>query len=530
MPGVAAPRAGPRSLLSRLALTTKFFGPLGWTAFGGPSANIVLIRRIFVTEEQWLDDTTFNDLLALGNALPGPAFSQLALAISALHDGTLCALWSFVLLTAPSTIIMTGVAFAVRRIPSTLPNIVFALFTGLNAATVGLVALAAYQLSKKVVTDQTTRLLLFFSGAIAACYESQWLYPVLMVAGGTTTLVVDRAKVHRVRSAARRAEGPHPSRIDRPVVEAPVQEIEMQLPTPAAPVATKSNGSGMDSQSILPTLALRRSHRNGSLRDRYPTPPLEEEEAQRPESWAERAAAPVEEEVYFRLTIKQGFYIAAAFFAILIAMLVARGAAPHYRELDFVTNLLLAGTIIFGGGPVVIPLLRGYTVDPGWVSPRDFLLGFAIQQASPGPVFCFCAYLGALVLSSSTASSIGGAVLGVSAIFLPGIMLKLAFLPLYQRWKQATRVRSILRGLNAAAVGLIFSATYRLFRVGFIQADPTRGSEGARFSSLDRDGFWVSTVAATFVACEWFRVKTPVAILGGAVGGVAWYGVQRAHA
>ncbi|GAA5872390.1 hypothetical protein JCM1840_006049, partial [Sporobolomyces johnsonii] len=511
MPGVPV-HAGRRSLLSRLALTTKFFGPLGWTAFGGPSANIVLIRRIFVTEEQWLDDTTFNDLLALGNALPGPAFSQLAFAISALHDGTLCALWSFVLLTAPSAIIMTGVAFAVRRIPSTLPDIVFALFTGLNAATVGLVALAGYQLSKKVVTDQTTRLLLFFSGAIAACYESQWLYPVLMVAGGTTTLVVDRAKLHRARRAARRAEGANSRRTDSPVVEAPIQEIEMQLPTPAAPVATKSNASGMDSQSIMPTLALRKSRTNGSLRDRYPTPPLEEQEEQRPESLAEREAAPVEEEVYFRLTIKQGLYIAVGFFAILIAMLVARGAATHYRELDFATNLLLAGTIIFGGGPVVIPLLRGYT------------------QAAPGPVFCFCAYLGVLVLSSSTASSIGGAVLGVSAIFLPGIMLKLAFLPLYQRWKQATLVRSILRGLNAAAVGLIFSATYRLFRVGFIQADPTLGSAGALFASLDRDGFWVSTVAATFVACEWFKVKTPVAILGGAVGGMAWYGVQQARA
>ena len=121
--GSGAPRR--RSLLSRLALvsllsfyianwlrwltwserlesqTTKYFGPLGWTAFGGPSANIVLIRKvslalpsaspqsriadtrrrahqIFVTKQEWVDDQTFNDLLALGNALPGPAFSQVS--------------------------------------------------------------------------------------------------------------------------------------------------------------------------------------------------------------------------------------------------------------------------------------------------------------------------------------------------------------------------------------------------------------------------------------------------------------------
>ncbi|GAA5844686.1 hypothetical protein JCM5353_001500 [Sporobolomyces roseus] len=523
--GSATPRR--RSLLSRLALTTKFFGPLGWTAFGGPSANIVLIRKIFVTKEEWVDDQTFNDLLALGNALPGPAFSQLAFAISCLHDGTLCGLWSFFLLTAPCAIIMAGVAFAVRRIPETLPNIVFALFTGLNAATVGLVALAAYQLSKKVVTDQTTLLLLFFSGAIASCYESQWLYPVLMVAGGLTTLIVDQVTLYRSRRTLKRSTNASPV-VEEPTV--PVEQIEMQLPRPAAPVATKSSSSGMDIVDPSGT-TMRRGYTNGSDSiERYPTPPLEEPHHRR--GITEETREPVvepEEEVYFKMTIRQGLYIAAAFFVILIVMLAVRGGIKQtFKELEFVTNLLLAGTIIFGGGPVVIPLLRGYVVEPGYVSPRDFLLGFAIQQACPGPVFCFTAYLGVLVMSSSTASSIGGAILAVTAIFLPGIMLKLAFLPLYQRWKTATLVRSILRGFNAGAVGLIYSAVYRLFRVGFIQAAPIASTDGASFSSLDRDGFWVSTVAATFIAVEWFKVPTPFAILAGAAGGMAWYGVVQA--
>lgn len=70
---------------------------------------------------------------------------------------------------------------------------------------------------------------------------------------------------------------------------------------------------------------------------------------------------------------------------------------------------------------------------------------------------------------------------------------------------------------------------YRLFRVGFIQAAPVSStSDGATFSSLDRDGFWVSIVAATFVAVESFKVPTPIAILGGAVAGIAWYGVAQA--
>ncbi|GAA6004819.1 hypothetical protein JCM11491_002244 [Sporobolomyces phaffii] len=510
-----------RSLLSRLVLTTKHFGPLGWTAFGGPSANIVMIRKMFVTKEKWVDDDTFNDLLALGNALPGPGFSQLAFAISCLHDGTLCGLWSFVLLTAPCAILVTAAAFAVQRIPSTLPEIVFALFTGLNAATVGLVALAAYQLSNKVVTDQATRILLLASGAIASCYESQWLYPVLMVVGGLTTLLVDRYALYRVKKTLQQATTTH---FDHSTPPSRVEEIEMQLPRPAAPVATKSHSSGMDSVQLVDSSAatMRRGYTNRSDSiERYPTPPLE-----RQDQAAETTAT--EEEVYFKLTIKQGLSIAGSFFAVFIAMLAARGAVKEtFKELEFATNLLLAGTIIFGGGPVVIPLLRGYVVDPGYVSPRDFLLGFAIQQACPGPMFCFTAYLGVLVFSSSTLSSLGGALLGVVSIFTPGIMLKLAFLPLYQRWKTATLVRSILRGFNAAAVGLIYSAVYRLFKVGFIEAAPG-SNDGARSTSLDRDGFWVSTAATTFVAVQWFRVPTPVAILAGAVGGMAWYGVVKA--
>ena len=58
--------------------------------------------------------------------------------------------------------------------------------------------------------------------------------------------------------------------------------------------------------------------------------------------------------------------------------------------------MYLAGTIIFGGGPVVIPLLREYIVSEGWVSPRDFLIGLALIQGFPGPNFNFAVYLGGL--------------------------------------------------------------------------------------------------------------------------------------
>lgn len=86
------------------------------------------------------------------------------------------------------------------------------------------------------------------------------------------------------------------------------------------------------------------------------------------------------------------------------------------------------------------------------ITPRDFLLGFAFIQAMPGPMFNFAGFLGVLVIP---AQPILGGLLGVIAIFLPGIALKLAALPLYTRWRTSKITRSILRGLNAAAVGLV---------------------------------------------------------------------------
>jgi chromate transport protein ChrA len=107
-----------------------------------------------------------------------------------------------------------------------------------------------------------------------------------------------------------------------------------------------------------------------------------------------------------------------------------------------------------------IPLLRGYTVDPGWVSNRDFLLGFAILQAFPGPNFAFATYLGLLSLPSNP---VLGAVLGYIGIFSPGILLKLALLPLYNKWRRYQVAKSVLRGLNAAAAGLVYVAVWQLF-------------------------------------------------------------------
>lgn len=180
--------------------------------------------------------------------------------------------------------------------------------------------------------------------------------------------------------------------------------------------------------------------------------------------------------------------------------------------------MYLAGTIIFGGGPVVIPLLRQYVVQPGWVSSRDFLIGLAIIQAFPGPNFNFAVYLGALSLQQSRCPTIFGAFLGYIGIFVPGLTLALGFQSIWRLLRTKSAVVSLLRGMNATAVGLVFTAVYRLWEIGYLTVEADKGV------SLAREPWWVVVAAVSYTGTAWFDVPPPVAIVFGAVLGLCWYG------
>ena len=192
------------------------------------------------------------------------------------------------------------------------------------------------------------------------------------------------------------------------------------------------------------------------------------------------------------------------------------------------TNLYLAGTIIFGGGPVVIPLLREYIVAEGWVTPRDFLLGLAIIQAFPGPNFNFAVYLGALVLTNSTmpgptaAVAFLGALVGLVAIFTPGIWIMTGFMGLWRVLRTKRWMTAVLRGVNAAAVGLVWTAVYKLSSIGLIDAEHSVGA------SLGLDPWWVAVTAGAFVGGRWFGVNAPLAIIGSGIAGLLWFAAIKA--
>jgi chromate transporter len=117
-----------------------------------------------------------------------------------------------------------------------------------------------------------------------------------------------------------------------------------------------------------------------------------------------------------------------------------------------------SGALVFGGGHVVLPLLRQAFVAPGWVSDDTFLAGYGAAQAVPGPLFTFAAYLGTAVRVAP--NGIPGAALGLIGIFLPGILILLGTLPFWDSFRRRESAQAAMRGVNAAVVGLLGAALY----------------------------------------------------------------------
>ncbi|CAO1597521.1 hypothetical protein XANCAGTX0491_001327 [Xanthoria calcicola] len=396
-------------------------------------------------------------------------------------------------LPLPAAIAAYGLSLGIARIDERLPAPVYALLTGLNAATVGIIALAAVQLSQKAITDKLTRILVFFGGTAGILYNALWYFPVLMVAGGVSTVIWDYHWLQKFVNSVRRPVHPHDRDSEgHPQPMEPVElSSEARLRRPGQAIVHPNAQLPNDS-----------TVREGDERERIVPPTLD----MRALSW------------------KFGVMVIAAFFISFIVIMALRGTGNiDQRGFNLFANLYLAGTIIFGGGPVVIPLLREYVVAEGWVSTRDFLLGLAIIQAFPGPNFNFAVYLGSLAaISSARLPSAAGAVIGYIGIFAPGLLLQTGFMGLWKTLRGYRWFTSCLRGVNACAVGLVYTAVYRLWEIGYIDEAYQSGS------SLARDPWWVVITATSFVGGMWFKLPAPAAIILGGVMGMVWFGVVKA--
>ncbi len=149
----------------------------------------------------------------------------------------------------------------------------------------------------------------------------------------------------------------------------------------------------------------------------------------------------------------------AGFLALFAALLLL---APLLRGLGSGVALFDAfyrsGALVFGGGHVVLPLLRDAVVTPGWMSDTAFLAGYGATQAVPGPLFTFAAYLGATIQGPWGGPV--GAIVALVAIFLPGLLLLMGVLPFWGELRARPRAQAALRGVNASVVGLLGAALY----------------------------------------------------------------------
>jgi chromate transporter len=161
------------------------------------------------------------------------------------------------------------------------------------------------------------------------------------------------------------------------------------------------------------------------------------------------------------------FTLLGAFFVLLFGLpVLADASGLHFVRL--VEAFYRAGSLVFGGGHVVLPLLQATVVDPGWVSQDVFLAGYGATQAMPGPIFTFAAFLGAVETSGPNGWI--GALLATISIFASSFLLVGGLLPFWDTLRHRPSVRAALRGVNAAVVGVLVAALFTPIWTGSVHS------------------------------------------------------------
>jgi chromate transporter len=171
----------------------------------------------------------------------------------------------------------------------------------------------------------------------------------------------------------------------------------------------------------------------------------------------------------------------ALFTVLLVGLPIARHSVDN-QAVNMADGFYRSGALVFGGGHVVLPLLDSEVVDHGWLSQDKFLAGYGAAQAVPGPLFTFSAYLGTAM--EPEPNGVPGAALALVAIFLPGYLLMMGALPLWQGARSRVGVRAVLAGVNAAVVGILLAALYDPVATSAIQKSSDFALALAAFAAL----------------------------------------------
>jgi len=169
-----------------------------------------------------------------------------------------------------------------------------------------------------------------------------------------------------------------------------------------------------------------------------------------------RAGAPTPGPILTPVSKRVGLAAASLYLAILLALPILGGllASP---ALALFSAFYRSGALVFGGGHVVLPLLRQAFVAHRWITDNAFLAGYGAAQALPGPLFTFAAYLG---VAARPSLGLAGAALGIVGIFAPGLLILIGALPFWGRLRNEAAAQAAMRGVNASVVGLLAATLY----------------------------------------------------------------------
>lgn len=333
---------------------------LGLTSFGGPIAHLGYFYDEFVVRRRWIGEKEYADLVALCQFLPGPASSQVGMAMGFFRHGYLGTIAAWTGFTLPSALLLIFFALGLSEYKEAISLDVI---HGLKVVAVAIVAQAIWGMAKNLCTDVQRITIMTLVCCAVLLSPSAWV----QVAGIILSGLVGRF---------------------------------LFKPT------------SIISQSTL-TVSIGR---------------------------------------------KAGF-IWLGVFAILLLGLPALQLVFHNELLDMINIFYRAGSLVFGGGHVILPLLQSALVPTGFVNNETFLAGYGAAQAVPGPLFTFAAFLGSSI-EGDYPTWLNG-IICLLSIFIPSFFLVVGALPFWNRLRQNIKMQAALAGINAAVVGILLAALYQ---------------------------------------------------------------------
>lgn len=340
---------------------------LGLTSFGGPAAHIAYFRDEFVVRRRWLNEQGYADLVALCQFLPGPASSQVGLALGMSQNGYRGAFAAWCGFTLPSAIALIIFALGVTTYSDVLHQ---GILQGLKVVAVAVVAQAVWGMARTLCTDTQRITLMALACSAALLAPSAWIQVLILALAGLGGLFLFKGETDK-------------------------QHTPLQIP----------------------------------------------------------------------ISRRAGVMHLLAFFSLLLALPLLALLLPN-PSLAIVDAFYRAGSLVFGGGHVVLPLLQSEVVTPGWIDKDAFLAGYGAAQAVPGPLFTFAAFLGT-AMNQAPNGWLGGGI-ALLAIFAPSYLLIAGALPFWEQLRSHKHTRAALAGVNAAVVGLLLAALYQPVWTGAI--------------------------------------------------------------